>query len=82
MLNDINDIIDYFLKVHHEDHRSAMAWLIGRMESAEREVIRYKREHEKLFYTSIFNNRQLKTTVEAISEEIEDATNRCAERTS
>jgi len=31
-----NELIDHFLSRHNNDHRAAIAWLIGRMDAAER----------------------------------------------
>ena len=60
MLN-TSDIIDYFLLKHDNDHRGAMAWLIGRMDGAERFEQKVK---------AICGER-ISTTIEKISEKVE-----------
>jgi len=68
MQQDINYYIDWFLKQHNNDHRSAIAWLIGRMNSAEIDVAEYKKQScERLHIPSVPAWTQ--TTLQSIDKE-------------
>lgn len=55
-----NEIIDYFLQKEKGNYRSAMAWLIGRMDGAER----FEQHIKSICGVSI------ETTVEAVERTI------------
>lgn len=64
-----DEYVDYFLELNDGNARAAIAWLIGRMDGAEREVVRAKKTFERMFNVRCFEECQLKTTLELIAEE-------------